>query len=188
MHFRFGATLGNNTSRRRGTRIFYDRGCCSCTGVSEDNSKQGKDTLTMSNLIRTLDDLFTTAKRVELLMFDGMDPGGWLMRSELYFRINQKLSGRSYGLFVVLKRIGPVAYQLALPLLAKVHPLFHVSQLKKEIGNRVDESTLPFGLVGDSTDVIEPEAMLATRTRFHNGTYVAQWSRQWKGRQLTRLL
>ncbi|KAJ1382239.1 Retrovirus-related Pol polyprotein from transposon 297 family [Sesbania bispinosa] len=59
------------------------------TGASRDNIKRGKDTLTMSNLVGTLDDLFTAAKRVELSAFDGTDPGGWLMRFELYSRVNQ---------------------------------------------------------------------------------------------------
>lgn len=58
-------------------------------GTSGDNSKRGKDTLTMSNLVGTLDDLFTAAKRIELPVFDGTDPRGWLTRAELYFRVNQ---------------------------------------------------------------------------------------------------
>ncbi|KAJ1384936.1 SDR family NA [Sesbania bispinosa] len=44
------------------------------TGASGDSSKRGKDTLTMSNLVETLDDLFTAAKRIELLVFN--DPRG----------------------------------------------------------------------------------------------------------------
>jgi hypothetical protein len=37
------------------------------------------------------------------------------------------------GLFEVLERVGPVAYQLALPPTIKVHNVFHVYLLKKNI-------------------------------------------------------
>lgn len=45
-------------------------------------------------------------------------------------RVSQKLSKRFYGPFRVLRRIGPVAYELELPPTAHIHPVFHVSLLK----------------------------------------------------------
>ena len=43
-----------------------------------------------------------------------------------------KLSPRYIGPFEVLKRVGVVAYELALPLgFSTVHPIFHVSMRKK---------------------------------------------------------
>ncbi|XP_069146962.1 uncharacterized protein [Solanum lycopersicum] len=47
-----------------------------------------------------------------------------------------KLSQRYVGPFEVLKRVGEVAYELALPLrLSGVHPVFHVSMLKRYHGD-----------------------------------------------------
>ncbi|PKI61177.1 hypothetical protein CRG98_018408 [Punica granatum] len=46
-----------------------------------------------------------------------------------------KIGRRYIGPFQVLKRVGEVAYKLALPKAARIHPVFHVSMLKKCIGN-----------------------------------------------------
>jgi hypothetical protein len=44
------------------------------------------------------------------------------------FKVKGKLSPRFIGLFLILKRVGEVAYQLELPdHLADVHDVFHVS-------------------------------------------------------------
>lgn len=48
-----------------------------------------------------------------------------------------KLSPRYYGPFQVIKKIETVAYQLALPPETKIHPVFHVSKLKKRLGDHV---------------------------------------------------
>jgi hypothetical protein len=53
----------------------------------------------------------------------------------------QKLAPKFYGPYIVLKHVGQVAYQLALPSQSKLHPVFHVSCLKKVIGTRCQIQT-----------------------------------------------
>ena len=56
-----------------------------------------------------------------------------------------KLLPRYYGPFTILKHIGRVAYKFALPEGSQVHPVFHVSHLRKQLYNEdnvVDEGIL----------------------------------------------
>ncbi|KAL0544208.1 hypothetical protein IC582_019321 [Cucumis melo] len=56
------------------------------------------------------------------------------MKGVLQFERRGKLSPRFVGPFEILKRIGPVAYRLALPpSLSVVHDVFHVSMLRKYV-------------------------------------------------------
>ena len=53
-------------------------------------------------------------------------------RGVVRFGKRGKLSPRVMGLFVILERVGTVAYQLALPpSMLGVHEVFHVSMLRK---------------------------------------------------------
>ena len=58
------------------------------------------------------------------------------MKGVMRFGKRGKLSLRYIGPFEVLKRVGEVAYELALPPgLSGVHPVFHVSMLKRYHGD-----------------------------------------------------
>jgi hypothetical protein len=66
------------------------------------------------------------------------------VQSSLAPHANQKLAFKFFGPFPVLKKVRAEAYQLALPAESKIHPVFHVSQLKKAIESNIQvPSTLP---------------------------------------------
>ena len=83
-----------------------------------------------------------------------------------------KLSPRFCGPFKILQKVGPVAYRLELPPHSKIHPVFHVSRLRKRlIGQErpVDDSIL-VDYVEPPVLPHEPERVLdyhMLRTRHH---------------------
>ncbi|XP_019416391.1 PREDICTED: uncharacterized protein LOC109327680 [Lupinus angustifolius] len=78
-------------------------------------------------------------------------------------RINPKLAARYYGPFQVVERVGAVAYKLKLPEASQIHPVFHVSLLKKAVGDYKIETKLPVGMDGEQGEELEPAIVLASR-------------------------
>ncbi|WVZ49071.1 hypothetical protein U9M48_000452 [Paspalum notatum var. saurae] len=75
----------------------------------------------------------------------------WLQEraSSLAPRSNQKLAFKFFGPFQIVAKCGSVAYTLKLPEHCGIHPTFHVSQLKKVVGNhQVISPTLPDAFSG----------------------------------------
>ncbi|KZV35963.1 peroxidase 64 [Dorcoceras hygrometricum] len=97
-------------------------------------------------------------------------------------RIFQKLAPKYFGPFEVIKRVGKVAYQLQLPEGSRVHPVFHVSQLKKVVGKHGQEKGVPVGLEQDLGFSYEPLKILAHRQKKQAGTMIQQVLVQWKGK------
>ena len=50
---------------------------------------------------------------------------------------DNKLSPKFYGPYKVFQKIGTMAYKLELHAYSQVHPVFHVSCLKKVIGDKI---------------------------------------------------
>ena len=90
-----------------------------------------------------------------------------------------KLQSKFYGPFRILQKIGNRAYKLLLPAGVQIHPVFHVSQLKKHIGpNVVPSPDLP--LISESGAFhTAPLAVLQTRQIPRNNIAVVQWLVQW---------
>ena len=77
---------------------------------------------------------------------------------------DNKLSPKYYGLYKVLQKVGTMAYKLELPASSQVHPFFHVSCLKKVIGENIPVQTILPELDKKGKIILEPEAVTETRT------------------------
>ena len=68
------------------------------------------------------------------------------MKGVVRFGKKGKLSPRYVGPYRIVKRVGSVAYELELPLeMSMVHPVFHVSMLRKCLGD--PSSIMPLDMV-----------------------------------------
>jgi hypothetical protein len=71
-----------------------------------------------------------------------------------------KLAMKYFGPYKILDKVGATAYKLELPASSKVHPVFHVSQLKSYTPDfSLAFQTLQLSPQLDLTD-LEPEAVL----------------------------
>jgi len=98
------------------------------------------------------------------------------VQTSLASRSSNKLSFRYFGPFQVVEKIGDVAYRLELPEGCLIHPVFHVSLLKKAIGSDVVVHTeLP-----DSSSYFQvPQTILDRRFHLRNNSSVPQVLVKW---------
>lgn len=95
------------------------------------------------------------------------------------FRGALKLQNRFYGPFLVLQKVGKAAYKLQFPKDVQIHPVFHVSQLKKHIGDKsIPDPNLPL-VNADGTIKTGPEEVLEVHQVPRQNMPVVQWLIRW---------
>jgi hypothetical protein len=99
-----------------------------------------------------------------------------------YLKVNhcQKLAPKFYGPYTIIKCVGQVAYQLALPSHSKIHPVFHVSCLKKVIGTKSQTQTNLPELDEEGSIWLQPQAVLDQRERCLCQQTIKEVLVQWK--------
>jgi hypothetical protein len=113
--------------------------------------------------------------QVDELVFLKLQP---YIQNSVAVRSNQKLAYKYYGPYRVLARVGKVAYRLELPAASRIHPVIHVSQLKKVIGSHVQvQSELPAADPG----VQVPFKILQRRMIRKGSSIVSQVLVHWSG-------
>lgn len=101
-------------------------------------------------------------------------------QQSLFRRPAQKLASCFYGPYKVEEKVGKVAYKLQLPTDARIHPVFHVSLLKKQVGeSTVTSAELP-PITDDGEFVLKPIAVLETRWVRKGSTFVEELLVQWE--------
>lgn len=99
----------------------------------------------------------------------------------IFRRSSQKLSIRYFGPFQIEDRVGAVAYCLKLPEGSRIHSVFHVSLLKKRVGDDTPTSgTLP-PMQSNGLLRLCPAYILDSRHVLHNGARVLEFWVQWRG-------
>lgn len=93
-------------------------------------------------------------------------------------RSSQKISPKYYGPYEIIDKIGEVAYRLQLPATSQVHPVFHVSQLKRLVGTATPVNQLPSVIYDVS--IKEPEFFLARKMVQRQGQAATMVLVQWK--------
>ncbi|KAL4318769.1 hypothetical protein GQ457_18G015560 [Hibiscus cannabinus] len=97
----------------------------------------------------------------------------------VFARAYHKLASRFYGPYLIEQKLGKVAYKLKLPEGSRIHPVFHVSLLKKKLGDtHSSNSELP--LVTDGEIIMEPECILDSRWIKQGSRFVEESLVQWK--------
>ncbi|XP_020169998.1 uncharacterized protein [Aegilops tauschii subsp. strangulata] len=93
----------------------------------------------------------------------------------------RKLSYKFYGPFMVAEQIGTLAYRLQLPADSRIHPAFHVSQLKTYTYVFSELPQIPDLVTGD----VEPVAIVEHRMMKKGDVQVIQLQVQWSNRPQT---
>jgi hypothetical protein len=119
------------------------------------------------------DNLVTSQNRMKQQAYQhrserSFEEGDWVfLRLQPYKQMSLKklnkdntLVPKYYGPYKVLQKIGSMAYKLELPATSRVHQVFHVSYLKKVIGDKIPIQTIFPELDEEGKVILEPEKYL----------------------------
>jgi hypothetical protein len=81
----------------------------------------------------------------------------------------------------VIKRVREVAYELELPEGSRIHNIFHVSCLKKALGQQVTPSTDLPPLDEEGQLVLTPERIIDIRERRLRSRVIREYLVMWRG-------
>jgi hypothetical protein len=82
--------------------------------------------------------------------------------------------------YKVLQNIGIMAYKLELPTSSRVHPVFHVSCLKKVIGDKIQVQTICPELDEEGKIILELEAITNTRICQLRNRSISEYLIKWR--------
>jgi hypothetical protein len=71
-------------------------------------------------------------------------------------------------------------YKLELPTSSRVHPIFHVSCLKKFIGNKIPAQTVLLELEKEGKIILDPEAITDTRIHQLRNRSISEYLIKWR--------
>nr|XP_027069090.1 uncharacterized protein LOC113694467 [Coffea arabica] len=94
-------------------------------------------------------------------------------------RNNTKLFAEYFGPYQVIQKIGEVAYKLKLPEGSRIHPVFHVSLLKKKVGEKATLAPQLPNLDEKGHLRVAPIAILDQRSIRKRNAAVVQWLIHW---------
>jgi hypothetical protein len=96
-------------------------------------------------------------------------------------RSNQKLSYKYFGPYLITQKVGAVAYKLQLPDHSKIHPVIHVSQLKKALPPSSEVSSNESLLFIHTDAVLVHEKILGTKLSHIGASTSPRVLVQWRG-------
>ena len=101
-------------------------------------------------------------------------------QSSLKKKGGEKLKFRFYGPYKIIRKVGEVAYELELPQESKIYNVFHVSSLKKTLGQHIAPSTELPPLDDEGLLILIPEQIIQTRERKLKNRVIREYLVQWK--------
>ncbi|CAA6655588.1 unnamed protein product [Spirodela intermedia] len=96
-------------------------------------------------------------------------------RREVELEVGDLLNPRYFGPYLIMERIGPVAYKVQLPNRSAVHPVFHISQLRKTLRKDNRSQPIPPTLSEEQEWILIPNGIKAHRSIPQDTEILVSW-------------